>query len=35
MGSLQEGIASTLKLPFERRAMPLVGGGVGCCMGAW
>jgi imidazolonepropionase-like amidohydrolase len=24
-----------LKLPFERRAMPLVGGGAGCCMGAW
>jgi len=24
-----------LKLPFERRALPLVGGGVGCCMGAW
>jgi imidazolonepropionase-like amidohydrolase len=24
-----------LKLPFERRALPLVGGGVGCCMGIW
>jgi len=25
-----------LKLPFERRALPLVGGGgVGCCMGGW
>jgi imidazolonepropionase-like amidohydrolase len=25
-----------LKLPFERRALPLVGGGgVGCCMGVW
>jgi len=25
-----------LKLPFERRALPLTGGsGVGCCMGAW
>jgi len=25
-----------LKLPFARRAMPLVGGdGVGCCLGAW
>jgi imidazolonepropionase-like amidohydrolase len=25
-----------LKLPFERRALPLVtGGGYGCCMGAW
>jgi imidazolonepropionase-like amidohydrolase len=27
--------AEYLKLPFERRALPLVGGGVGCCMGAW
>jgi imidazolonepropionase-like amidohydrolase len=24
-----------LKLPFERRALPLTGGGVGCCMGVW
>ena len=27
-----------LKLPFERRALPLVGGGgggVGCCLGLW
>ena len=24
-----------LKLPFERRALPLTGGGVGCCLGAW
>ncbi|HEV3083394.1 MAG TPA: amidohydrolase family protein [Gemmataceae bacterium] len=24
-----------LKLPFERRALPLAGGGVGCCMGIW
>lgn len=28
--------AEYLKLPFARRALPLVGGGgVGCCMGAW
>src|SRR6266699_3717560 len=27
--------AEYLKLPFERRALPLVGGGVGCCLGAW
>ncbi len=27
--------AATMKLPFERRALPLVGGGVGCCMGIW
>jgi imidazolonepropionase-like amidohydrolase len=27
--------ADYLKLPFDRRALPLVGGGVGCCMGAW
>jgi imidazolonepropionase-like amidohydrolase len=27
--------AEYLKLPFERRALPLVGGGVGCCMGIW
>jgi imidazolonepropionase-like amidohydrolase len=27
--------AEYLKLPFERRALPLVGGGVGCCMGVW
>lgn len=24
-----------LKLPFARRALPLVGGDVGCCMGMW
>jgi imidazolonepropionase-like amidohydrolase len=24
-----------LKLPFERRALPLTGGEVGCCMGVW
>jgi imidazolonepropionase-like amidohydrolase len=25
-----------LKLPYERRALPLIGGGgVGCCMGVW
>lgn len=24
-----------LKLPFERRILPLVGGDVGCCLGAW
>jgi imidazolonepropionase-like amidohydrolase len=24
-----------LKLPFARRALPMVGGGVGCCMGIW
>ncbi|MCI0464197.1 MAG: hypothetical protein L0Z62_45260, partial [Gemmataceae bacterium] len=27
--------AEYLKLPFERRALPLVGGDAGCCMGAW
>jgi imidazolonepropionase-like amidohydrolase len=27
--------AEYLKLPFARRALPLVGGDVGCCMGAW
>jgi imidazolonepropionase-like amidohydrolase len=27
--------AAYLKLPFERRALPLVGGGVGCCLGVW
>jgi imidazolonepropionase-like amidohydrolase len=28
--------AEYLKLPFERRALPLTGGGgVGCCMGVW
>jgi imidazolonepropionase-like amidohydrolase len=28
--------AEYLKLPFERRALPLVGGGgVGCCLGVW
>jgi imidazolonepropionase-like amidohydrolase len=24
-----------LKLPFERRALPMTGGGVGCCLGVW
>jgi imidazolonepropionase-like amidohydrolase len=24
-----------LKLPFSRRALPLVGGEGGCCMGVW
>src|SRR5207253_2998468 len=24
-----------LKQPFERHALMLVGGGVGCCMGEW
>jgi imidazolonepropionase-like amidohydrolase len=24
-----------LKLPFARRALPLTGGGVGCCLGVW
>jgi imidazolonepropionase-like amidohydrolase len=24
-----------LKLPFARRALPLINGGVGCCMGEW
>jgi imidazolonepropionase-like amidohydrolase len=24
-----------LKQPFARRALPLTGGGVGCCLGAW
>ncbi len=28
--------AEYLKLPYERRALPLTaGGGVGCCLGAW
>jgi imidazolonepropionase-like amidohydrolase len=27
--------ADYLMLPFARRALPLVGGGVGCCMGIW
>jgi imidazolonepropionase-like amidohydrolase len=27
--------AEYLKTPFERRALPLVGGDVGCCMGVW
>src|SRR5262249_36386069 len=27
--------AEYLKLPFARRALPLVGGDVGCCMGVW
>ena len=24
-----------LKLPFARRALPQLGGGVGCCLGIW
>ena len=27
--------AEYLKLPFARRALPLGGGGVGCCLGQW
>lgn len=27
--------AEYLKLPFERRALPLVGGSGGCCLGEW
>jgi imidazolonepropionase-like amidohydrolase len=27
--------AEYLKIPFARRALPLVGGDIGCCMGAW
>jgi imidazolonepropionase-like amidohydrolase len=27
--------AQYLKLPFERRALPLTGGGAACCMGVW
>jgi imidazolonepropionase-like amidohydrolase len=27
--------AEYLKLPFSRRALPLVGADVGCCMGVW
>jgi imidazolonepropionase-like amidohydrolase len=27
--------AAYLKLPFARRALPLVGGEVGCCLGQW
>jgi imidazolonepropionase-like amidohydrolase len=27
--------AEYLKVPFARRALPLIGEGVGCCMGAW
>jgi imidazolonepropionase-like amidohydrolase len=27
--------AAYLKLPFERRALPLVSGGAACCMGVW
>jgi imidazolonepropionase-like amidohydrolase len=27
--------ADYLKLPFARRALPLTGGGVGCCLGVW
>ncbi len=27
--------AEYLKLPFARRALPLTGGGAGCCLGVW
>ncbi len=27
--------AEYLKLPFARRALPLIGGEIGCCLGAW
>jgi imidazolonepropionase-like amidohydrolase len=27
--------AESMKLPFSRRALPLTGGDVGCCMGIW
>ncbi len=27
--------AENLKIPFARRALPLIDSGVGCCMGAW
>lgn len=27
--------ADWLKLPLERRALPLLGSGAGCCLGAW
>jgi len=27
--------AEYLKLPFARRALPLAGGDVGCCLGEW
>ena len=27
--------AEYLKIPFTRRSFPLVGGEIGCCMGAW
>jgi imidazolonepropionase-like amidohydrolase len=27
--------AEYLKLPYARRALPIVGSGVGCCMGVW
>jgi imidazolonepropionase-like amidohydrolase len=27
--------AEYLKQPFARRALPLTGGGIGCCMGEW
>ena len=27
--------AEYLKLPFERRALPLAGSGAGCCLGSW
>jgi imidazolonepropionase-like amidohydrolase len=38
--TLQEGKivfdrAEALKVPFARRALPLIGGDVGCCLGQW
>jgi imidazolonepropionase-like amidohydrolase len=27
--------ADYLKLPYERRALPLTGSGEGCCLGVW
>jgi imidazolonepropionase-like amidohydrolase len=34
-GKLAYDRAEYLKLPFARRALPLGGGGVGCCLGEW
>ena len=34
-GRIVHSRADYLKLPFARRALPLRGGGVGCCLGAW
>jgi imidazolonepropionase-like amidohydrolase len=34
-GKLVYDRAEYLKLPFARRALPLGGGGVGCCLGEW